>query len=108
MEKISNVNRRDYTEIIEVIEKTINATVNGKVRAMSESLTLHLEQDREWKIGDKQWKEKIDKKMEELKPIRDGVITIRNVRRWVIYVSGFVASVVIIIGAFISLYKFLW
>ena len=63
-------------ELIQEVTNTVRVVVNGKVDAMHNKLDSYIDKDSEWK-------EKVNTFMEELLPVRDGLITVQLINKFV-------------------------
>lgn len=92
-------NRRDYTELLEVLKTTvetqIKVTVNGKIDNLTKSVD-----------GIKDHLKKQDEILEQLKPVQEGLIWFGTTGRFIKMTAAFLVAVVSIGGSIGAIFYF--
>lgn len=80
-------NRRDYTELLEVLKTTVETqikiTVNGKIDKLTDAVD-----------GIKDHLQKQDEILEQLKPVREGIVWFGTTNRFIKVVAAFLVAIV--------------
>lgn len=83
------------------------ATILKKIEDLANNFNAHAEHDKEWKEQMSLQVTDIAIKMEQLTPIRQGWLTIQNLKNFAVFWAGVISPWAIIAGAIGFLIKFL-
>lgn len=81
------MNQNEIRQLLDVVEKKIQTTVNGKIDKMNEKLDKHVTEH--------------EQLMDKLDPIVDAVQWINTTKNYVMWISGLIAAV----GSAIAVFK---
>lgn len=91
--------RRDNKDIIEAI-KEVKETLGNQINDLEKKIDDHIDKDGEWK-------EKVEKILELLSPVSNGIVAFQTIRGGAIYIAGFTTAVSAIVVGFAVAIKFL-
>lgn len=99
--------RRDNEAIIKAVEETIKATVNGKIDRLKDDVEKHSETLNRYIESSLDWRCTIEKSLDELKPVNNGIKWFKDAKSGTAWLSGFLTPIVVIVGVLWAIINFI-